>query len=177
VAARKRRQQFVIERGKRREVVWIPWQSASVAAAHGGQTVIEADLLANYLGDSGREVPKGSTLMRIRGTVNYRALLAAQVVQMVTVIVRTREDEVYIEALHTEIVNPVWRDDFNYTFRSLETAAASFSAESVTRTLDSKARRIFENADKLQMISRVILSTGSNDVEVLASGVVLLMLP
>jgi len=175
---RRKSRNFAVVGGKRREVLWVPWASATVASTFGTKTVIEADLLGNYFADTGREVPKGATAVRMRGTYSLQQVGAAlQQVQIALAVNVVSESDVFAESIISEIISPIWRDDRNFSFRSLETSAGGFSVETKEFPMESRAKRILGNADKLELVSHTILSTGSADVNVTASGAVLLMLP
>ena len=161
-----------------RSFVWVPFAPAVGTLTFQTQGILVADLLTNYFTDTGREIPVGTTVTRIRGTVSYQQVTAAlQAIQVSVGIYVAEESSDMTEGIQAELTDPLWRDDWVGSLRTLETSAGGFSQETVTREIDSKAKRKLKNAERLQLIGRTNLSSASADLNVHAVGSILLMMP
>ncbi len=175
---RKSRPFTAVVRGKKRDMVWVPWQSPEITVTFENLIVLEADMLLNFFGNTGAEIAVGTTIMRIRGSYKVSAAINVQSVQWAAVAILVREDGTFAELLESEMLHPLWRDDRNEQFLSEETAAGTFTNEDRSYVIDSKARRIIrETGQRLELAMRTSISTSSSTVAVATSGVVLLMLP
>ncbi len=162
-----------------RQFLWVPFRTIATAlTVAAGQTTLSVDLLGLYFTDTGREIPVGTTITRIRGNLLLTQVDADFQDVVVTVGLHVAEESSdYVEILTTEITDPIWRMDYVGIFRATEVSAGAFNVEGKTFPIDTKSKRKLHNAERLQLVGDLVSSTANADLNVSSTGVILLQMP
>ncbi len=164
--------------GKKRDMVWVPWQVELSTVLFQTLDVLSADMLANFFGNTGAELAVGTTIMRIRGSFLMLGVAASQLVQGSMAMLMVREDGTFAELLMDEMLHPLWRHDINEKALLQAVGAGTFSVIPARYEIDSKAKRkVRETGERLQWLAFTSVSTSSASISVQGSGSILLMLP
>ena len=163
----------------RRGRVWVPFHSTAAAVLQEGvQLLVNSDLLFLYFGQTGREIPAGTTVVRIRGSYRIDPNSVGNKGQLTLAIVPMRQGGVYGEDIRDDLVRPLWRDDYAYYGGAVETGAGVFEPWSTTREIDAHAMRTLpENGMQLHMIGHADVVDGDEATSVQVMGAVLIFLP
>ena len=141
----------------KRSGLWVPFDvSASLVTA--GTVVTTGDLLGNYFGQTGEEVPVGSTISSVRGRWQMSPASAA--------VDRDAKVEAVMQLLPeggrstdpvpgVDIIDAMWYGQMFYTGHLLESAAGVFSPNSVDQVFETKAMRKVTGNGQVLVISAV----------------------
>ncbi len=162
----------------KRSTLWVLFE-VSLAMTTAGTVVASADLLGNYFGQTGEEVPIGSTIGPVRGTLSlastagntadadYRLEMAMQM---------TREGgRATLPSPGTDIMDAMWYGQFSAPPIQQEISSGVFSTPASKQELLTNAmRKITGNGQQLQIFA---VPSGNTDFTLTAIGVLMLKLP
>lgn len=162
----------------KRATLWVPFDvTASLVTA--GTKVVSNDILGNYFGQTGEEVPVGTALGPVRGIWSLAPTVATTTEQnyrVEAVLQLVMEGGRAVEVTPgVDISYSPWYGQFTYTGQLIEDASGTFAAPAVEKELVTKAmRKITGNGQEYQFTA---VGSGNTDFTVRWIGVVMLKLP
>jgi len=162
----------------RRSRLWVPFEVTNTLITAGTVTA-SGDLLANYFGQTGEEVPVGSTIGPVRWmsqlnpavgtatTESYRLEMGMQLVP--------EGGRATLPSPGTDIFDSMWYGQFSYDKTQVEIAAGSFSGQSRHEYFNTMAKRkVTGNGQELKIYA---VANSNTDYNLVSIGVLMLMLP
>ena len=162
----------------KRSTLWIPFE-VTLALTTAGTVVNSGDLLANYFGQTGEEVPIGSTVGPVRWleTVTLTTLSSNDPAWRAEEVMQLNKEggRATIPSPGVDILDALWYGQIWNGAQLLEAAAGVFQSGATAVYRMTKAKRKITGNGQVLIISAI--PSSNSDMTMTHIGVVMLMLP
>ncbi len=134
----------------KRSFIWLPHYTESFVLGAAGASGV--NITSRYFLEVGREIPVGTTLGPIRGTIRIRGDTVGLSPDIFSIIRLNREEDTTSPILDLESSDAMWYGQFLSNNIVQETAAGVFAVQAETYTVETHAmRKVTAVGDELRM--------------------------
>ena len=162
----------------KRSTLWVPFDEL-LAFTTSGTTVRSGNLLSNYFGQTGEEVPIGSTVGPVRGKMRLAPNVTSvtdslQGIEMALQVV-PEGGRTQAPVPGTDIMDAMWYGQLFASAVSQETASGVFGGPGLLMDFNTKAKRKITGNGQELILSGQVLTNADYNLRVF--GVLMIMLP
>jgi len=163
----------------KRATLWLPFDISMAFTTAGGR-IESGDMLGNYFGQTGEEVPIGTTIGPVRGKMSLtpNVITASNITTKMEAVMQLNKEGGRLVAATpgVDIMDGMWYGQMYVPFAEHEISAGTFGADGVGNLdFSTKAKRKITGNGQVLVVTGVL--NVNDDYNWNAIGVIMLMLP